>query len=271
MRHWMESLGWLQGSIVKRENVAQLLELAGKQNLITDDTIVLIVASGSCDVANDGDPIIEFSIARYIDRVDGNFSYNKNPRRLHCSLESATLPSVSVDLSAYEKMGILKEMIPEGIEPDKEVRFSLNELTFYVDWLAARYKRPAFPTEFDRRIDLAWKKDKRRKAVAKLSDKLIGIYAKVYPDTELPQSENYAVDLLALVIPNASQDDLKTIHSVVGQYKRALLDANMDVGEEKILTEFQISVGTLKQYKRFNLDELSYKTDDPLPPEINMS
>nr|WP_298889935.1 hypothetical protein [uncultured Acinetobacter sp.] len=266
----MESLGWLQGSIVKRENVAQLLELAGKSNLVNDDRIMLIVASGSCDVANQADPIVEFSIARSIERIDGSFRYNKNPRRLHCNLESAVLSKVCLDLNAYEKIAISKELLPKGIGPNTEICFSQNELSFYVDWLAARYKRPAFPTEFDRRIDLAWKKEKRRKAVAKLSDKLIGIYVKVYPDSEITQSENYAVDLLGLIIPDLSEDDFKTIQIVIDQYKQALSDAKMDVGEVKILTEFQVSVGTLKQYKRFNLDELSYKNEDPLPPELNM-
>ena len=133
-----------------------------------------------------------------------------------------------------------------------------------MDWLVARYKRPAFPTEFDKRVDEAWKKDKRKKAASKVSDKLIGIYAKVYPDTEIMESENYAVDLLALVIPNLTTEEQQEIQSLIDQYKTALLEAGMDVEPEKILTEFQVSVGSLKQYKRFNLDELSYKNDHPL-------
>lgn len=271
MRHWMEILGWLQGSIVKQEHVAQLLELAGKTELVTDDNIVLIVASGSCDVANASDLVIEFSIARYIDRVDGNFSYNKNPRSLHCCLEATSTSNLYIALEAYEKVSIVKDDILRGITPDTDIKFIQNELNFYVDWLAARYKRPAFPTEFDKRIDASWKKDKRRKAAAKVSEQLIGIYAKVYPDREITESENYAVDLLALVMPNLIPDDQRAIQVLVNQYKQALLDAKMDVGTELILDEFHVSVGRLKQYKRFNLDELSYKNDDPLPPEINMS
>ena len=267
----MESLGWLQGSVVKRENVSQLLELAGKSELMADQDILLIVASGSCDVANGADPVVEFSIARSIARVDGNFNYNKNPRCLHCNLESALLSQLCVDLKAHEKVMILKDHIPINIAPDTEIRFSQNELNFYVDWLAARYKRPAFPTEFDRRIDSAWDKGKRKKVAAKVSDKLIGIYAKVYPDTEITAPQNYAVDLLALVVPNLTPEDQKDIQDLIAKYKKALVDAKMDVGIEKILTESKVSIATLKQYKRFNLDELSYRNDDPLPPEIKMN
>lgn len=270
MRHWMESTGWLQGSIVKRENVAQLLRLVGKSDLIDDPDVVLIAASGSCDIANEADPVIEFSIARCIPEIKGNFSYNKNPRRLHCTLESASSSHLYLELKAHEKIGILKEQVPQGIEPDPELKFTQKELDFYVDWLAARYKRPAFPTEFDRRIDSAWDKSKRKKAASKVSNKLIGIYAKVFPDREITLSENYSVDLLALTVVDLSVEDRKAIEQLIGQYKQALLDAKMNVGPEKIVTEFKVSVGTLKEYKRFNLDELSYKSNDPLPPEIGM-
>src|SRR5690606_38813831 len=103
-----------------------------------------------------------------------------------------------------------------------------KELDFYVDWLAARYKRPAFPTEFDRRIDSAWDKSKRKKAASKVSNKLIGIYAKVFPDREITLSENYSVDLLALTVVDLSVEDRKAIEQLIGQYKQALLDAKMN-------------------------------------------
>ena len=99
MRHWMESAGWLQGSIVKCENVAQLLKLIGKSDRIDNPDVILIVASGSCDIANEADLVIEFSIARSIQEINGNFSYNKNPRCLHCTLESA-----SSSIAKYSKI-----------------------------------------------------------------------------------------------------------------------------------------------------------------------
>lgn len=268
MRHWMEGYGWLQGSIVKCENVAQLLEFSSRTDLKNDQNIILIVASGSCDVAHDADPIVEFSIARIIQSVDGNFTFNKNPRRLHCYLESAQESKMCIELIAHEKIVILKSNIPTNISPNIQIKFSQQELGFYVDWLAARYNRPAFPTEFDRRIDKAWDKSRRRKAAAKVSSQLIGIYAQVYPDKEISADENYSVNLLALVTPNSTIAEKADIGQLIGQYEQALVTANMNITSPQILTEAQVSVATLKNYKRFNLDDLSYKTDDPIPPEI---
>lgn len=87
----MEESGWLQGCIVKPEDVAHLLNLAGKSELFADD-VLLIVASGSCDVANSSDLVIEFSIARYVDKDPsfGNFCFNKNPRKLNCNFRVFT-------------------------------------------------------------------------------------------------------------------------------------------------------------------------------------
>lgn len=266
----MENLGWLQGSVVKREDAVQILELAGKHELLSEPEVILVVASGSCDIANSSDPIVEFSIARYIDRLDGNFTYNKNPRRLQCNLESASSSQVHIELKAHEKIGIQKDDIPEGIMPNFEIKFTQKELDSYVDWLVARYRRPAFPTEFDRRIDAVWDKSKRKKLASKVSAKLMGIYAKVYPDREISESENYSVDLLAITVPNSNATEKAAIENFINQYKQALLDAGMDVGTNQIVTEYQVSVGTFKEYKRFNLDELSYKSDNPLPSEINL-
>ncbi len=272
MRHWMESAGWLQGSIVKNEDVAQLLKLANKLELIDEPEIVLIVASGSCDIANNSDPILEFSVGRRINKIDGNFSLNKNPRRLQCRVESsADLSQVNLELKAYEKIVIIKDAISHEIRPDNTMQFTQYEMNFYVEWLAGRYKRPAFPTEFDKRIDNAWDKSKRKKAAAKVSEKLIGIYAKVYPDSEISEDKNYAVDLLALTIEDLKDSDKDEIEKLINQYRSALLAARMDVGKPIIASEFKVSVGKLRQYKRFNLDELSYKNDDPLPPEINLT
>lgn len=269
----MESCGWLQGSLVKQENVLQLLDIFGDATLKCDsNNIALIVASGSCDVASSSDPIIEFSVARYIDNVEGNYSFNKNPRRLHCNLESSMANGFCIQLFAHEKISIAKSQIPEGITPDPGIRFNNNELFFYVEWLSGRYKRPAFPSEFDRRIDKQWKKDKRKREASRISEKVMGIYAKVLPDAEIEADKNYAVDLLAIVVPNLDEEGVEytDIKNLLEKYKDVMQKAKMDVGEIRIFPESKISLGKFKQYKRFNLDELSFKENHPLPPEYQM-
>ncbi|MCU4336102.1 hypothetical protein [Acinetobacter dispersus] len=270
----MESCGWLQGSLVKQENVREILNTYGDVELANDSAnIALVVASGSCDVANPGDPNIEFSVARYIDKVDGSFNCNKNPRKLHCKLEASMANSFSIEMLAYQKISLAKDKIPKNIKPDEGIKIGDQELFFYVEWLSGRYKRPAFPSEFDKRINNVWKQDKRKKESLKVSKNVLGIYAKVYPEKEIPSDEQYYVDLLAIIVPDLDQNskDYNSIDQLLIQYKNVLENAKMEVGQVNILPEAKISLSTFKQYKRFNLDALSYKENHPLPPEYSMS
>lgn len=274
MRYWMESCGWLQGSLVKQENVREILNAYGDAELESDSAnIALVVASGSCDVANPSDPNIEFSVGRYIDKVDGSFNCNKNPRKLHCKLESSMENSFSIEMLAHQKISLAKDKIKENIKPDEGIRINNQDLFFYVEWLSGRYKRPAFPSEFDKRINKAWKQDKRKKESSKVSENVLGIYAKIYPEKELSADEKYDVDLLAIIVPDLDQngEDYKSIKDLLDKYKSVLESAKMAVGPIKILSESQISLSKFKQYKRFNMDALSYKENHPLPTEYSMS
>ncbi|MFG0589011.1 hypothetical protein ACF8D3_13385 [Acinetobacter sp. YQ_14] len=270
----MESCGWLQGSLVKQENICDILDLYGNADLKSDSAnIALIVASGSCDVANPGDPYIEFSVARYIDDVDGSFNCNKNPRKLHCTLESSMANGYSIELLAHQKISLLKSDIPKDIKPDSGFKLSQQELFFYVEWLAGRYKRPAFPSEFDIRVNNAWNKTKRKRESLKVSKNVLGIYANVFPDREIDPNEIYTVDLMAIVIPKIDEkgDDYKSIVQLLDKYKKVLESAKMEVGQIQILPESRVSISKFKQYKRFNMDDLSYKQNHPLPSEYSIT
>lgn len=266
----MEDLGWRQGSIVNQEDVKAILS---RSTISYSEEITLIVASGSCDVANLNDPCIEFSIARKIESYNSTFGFNKNPRKLNLKfdvlLSEKEMILEAVELLAHEKIQIKKNEIPEGIVPDSTKILSAEELRYYVDWLAGRYKRPAFPTTFDRRLDTVWVKKKRLKAADKVNDLVLGVYAKVYPETELQEHENYAVNMFVMVKPGLTAQQKLSVQSLVDSYREAFTEANMDLDSNiPIITEDKISVQRFKEYQRFNMDELSYKSDGPYPTVI---
>lgn len=271
MRSWMEEKGWRQGSIIIGEDIKVFKDIGENVN---PDTI-LIVASQSCDIANNSEPHIEFSIGKEVDCLDGNFTYNKNPRRLHliCNTNLSNQPqNLNIELFAHEKICVDKTKFSTQFEPNKNYQLLDKELSIYVDWLAGRYKRPALPTKFDERFDNAWKKDKRRKSSGKLSEDLIGIYIKIFPDEEIDEDQPYEVELLVLVTPEADHSRIKIL---MQQYVDAMKSANFILDSENpfhIRTEHQVSIGTLRQYKRFVLEDLSHKHDNhPLPCEIHLS
>lgn len=265
--HELEKSGWRQGSIVKDEDLAQLF---GDELSDFGEGVVAIVATQSCDIANnnlDVDPNIEVSIARIIDNKNGNYENNKNPRILHLDVsllkqDEEGLDTAYLELKAYEKIAFDKRAF-EGISPDPH-RNILKQQHDYVSWLAARYARPALPTEFNDLIERADPKNKRKKIVKKLND-LSGIYVHINPDREIEPGEKYKVQLMG-VLPDDYDGDITVLTKSLNEVGKIMEEGGMDVSSAVTL-ESKVSIAMIKRFKRFYFDDLSIKDDKPRPVE----
>lgn len=268
----MEEAGWRQGRFVQQKDLPTLIDIYPNAGITKD--IYLIVASQSCDIANAGEPIVEFSIARKIKSVDGNFTHNKHPRKLHIEAkvgEDRAINSLTLEILAHEKICLSKSELPEGLIPEPYIRLELNTLQEYIAWLAGRYHRPALPTEFDRRFDEVWNKSKRKQFSEKGSEHILGIYVEINPDAELQQDENYSVNLLIIISEDISEEQFQNVEKISNEYAKKMIEARMDVAGPVIKKETQITIADWKRYKRFILDDLSYKNNHPLPPEVEIT
>ena len=275
-RSWLEANGWLQGSLVLLEDLP-LLKKSFEH--VPEDDVYLITASQSCDVCGeiDKEKLIEFSIARPIEKLNGSYLYNKNPRCLHLSASqddgNGGFTEIYFELLAYDKIAIDKLILGEikQIKPCNQIILSNASISQYADWLAARYNRPALPTAFERRLDESWKKDKRAKAAGKLSEYILGIYVDIDPDTEIIETERYEVDILVLVTEEAANNTnlYQKIVELIDKYVEAMNDANFHVYEVDITTEAKVSLALFRSYKRIILDNLSYKNNECLPLKLD--
>ncbi|MDO4230433.1 MAG: hypothetical protein Q4C98_11515, partial [Capnocytophaga sp.] len=114
----MESAGWRQGGFVQQKDLSILAKIYPTVG-ITEE-IYLIVASQSCDIAHRGEPIVEFSIARKIDKIDGNFAHNKHPRKLHIEAQEdrdGQIVPLALEMLAHEKICLHKSNLPENFSP----------------------------------------------------------------------------------------------------------------------------------------------------------
>ena len=269
----LEKLGWRQGSIIRASDITRL-EVPNRK--IYDDTQhLMIVASQSCDIANndiDSEPFIELSVAIIVENLNGNYTFNKNPRILHTTLQvRAEAPNISdqihIELKAFEKFPIRKQLF-DTLTPDPNRLLVNKHLDGYISWLAARYSRPDLPTEFNNRINSVDPK-KKRKTSAKSADKeLSGIYVEITPDAEITKDQKYRVNLLGLVSAdfNGSTDKATDL---IDHYARIMEKANMDV-TKNVLREDEVSLAVIKKFKRFYYDDLSLKNDTPSPPETKL-
>lgn len=266
----LEQQGWRQGSLIQDIDALELSAILGIQ---FDDSCFFIIASQSCDIANnqiEADPFIELSLARGISKQNGNLTHNKNPRLLHTNVlhRSADIDiaqELHIELKAFEKFQLPKEALL-GRNPDPECFFSDDLLRSYVEWLSARYSRPALPTAFNDRIRNADNKNKLRDKAKKASISLTGIYVSIFPDTEIGHDDTYNVQLLGL-LPANFQGDRTSANSAMQTYEGILKEAGMNV-TTSLQTEDQISIAVMRRFKRFYLDDLSFKDDSTLPVEV---
>lgn len=272
MRSWLEEKGWLQGDFVEPNDIFALKKYFTE--IPQDEGVYLIVASQSCDVCAsvENEPFIEFSVARKVEKIDGNFLFNKNPRKLHLEANDNyhmdAIHPIYLELISHEKIKLRKEDIQkkyQEIEPCKYLKLSQNIVQQYVGWLASRYNRPALPTEFERRFNSQWNKSKRDKIVEKSNEFLLGIYVDISPDKEIEINEKYVVSLLFLTTPSISNEDMNAIEELAKKYQECLEAANITVARKDIKSENQVSIASFKAYKRFYLDYLSYKHNTETP------
>ena len=263
----LEGAGWRQGSIVKPDDTRALMADLDRSH---EEEITLLVASHSCDIANNNiqsDLYMELSVARRIPETDGNYTYSKNARLLHTHLTCSILdngydPEEVIALKAYEKLCIEKVRFLD-IQPDEDRILENSQLNDYVAWLAARYSRPALPTKFNDLIKAADPKDGLRKRAKKVSKQLKGIYVLIQPNREIGENEIYEVNLLGLVPASAAiTDDVK---EAVQLHAKVLEKAGMEV-DHNVKRENEISVAEHRNFIRLNYDDLSLRDGLPPPP-----
>lgn len=265
----LESAGWRQGSIIKTSDIQTVLNGTGIEY---EAGMVLIVASQSCDIANNNlelDPYVEITLCREIVAKKGNFEFSKNPRCLHTNITQRTgdrdvFVEISLELKAFERFAIDKSILAT-IQPDVDRIFEKRPLSDYIYWLCSRYSRPALPTTFNTLIDKADPNGKLREAAKKANEQLSGIYVEINPDAEIQEKEHYSVNLMGL-LPADYEGDTQKADKAIEKYAEILRTAGMEV-VVAIRNETEVSLATIKRFKRFYLDDLSLKVVAPLPPE----
>jgi hypothetical protein len=168
---WGRDTPWRQGHIVPDDGAKALGLLSD-----TGHTKVAIVVSHDCDLAQDPsvEPLVEVIVGDRIGAADGNFSYAKNARRLHLTFSGGS-EHFTVELLARFKIAIKKEELVE-YEPAETTKLTVAEHAILQRWLAARYRRAAFPDEFDKRLGETGLRDRLDKILKSTGSSISAIY-----------------------------------------------------------------------------------------------
>lgn len=111
----------------------------------------VVVISHDCDLAADPgrEPFVEVVTGRLIDAIKAD-SHAKSARRLQIEFHGPQ-GLLAAELSAAHKTLVKKDDLA-AFDPRTDVRLDAQGHSILQRWLAARYRRAAFPDEFERRL-----------------------------------------------------------------------------------------------------------------------
>jgi hypothetical protein len=272
---WNRDTPWRQGHLLG-EDAIEALEL---HHAATPDQTLVIVASHDCDLAQppDGEPVVEFVVGRLVTNKDGNCTHAKNARKLHVDFAGAAV--FWAEFEATAKVYIGKLALNE-FAPRADAQLSPENHAIFQMWLASRYRRSAFPDEFERR--LAAKEfrlhEKIVKAVRPHGEFIVGIFFDVDEGAEVIRDgpdDTYTLDITILHSADPDFDAAeKAAETAANAIEKAFKDKlfeptktwqhielrSCDPVSESVLTYQQF-----KQLKRWRLEYISLAAEPQQP------
>jgi hypothetical protein len=275
MASWERNTPWRQGNIVPYE-VAEALGLLPND---APDTAVFVVISHDCDLAQPPgiEPHVEIIVGRKIEAIDGNFAYGKTARRLHLTYSGGP-NSLLVELLATEKKFAEKLPLSE-YTPLTATRLTAIELRILQRWLAARYRRSAFPDEFDRRLVATGIHDRISKILKTSGDLIAAIYFDVDEGKDISRSDSGDVYTLSIYLLFSTEIDPNAAEAIANNAKEAIKKAfqekcvtkgsgawhDIELVECEAISDQAMTVQQADLLKRWSADHLSLRTDPPQP------
>jgi len=253
---------WRQGAVLPRE-----LLPPGTLPGDLDAEAKLVIVSHDCDIVHasyEGEPYVEFFVAYPVDKSDGRKRRGKNPRRLQF-IAACNGTELIYEINVHDKFRVSRRLL-EGNAPDTSCHISKYEITTIGRWAGKRYSRPAFPSEFDRRLNSIGK-DKFERAMQKYGDDVSGIFiAFLSSSGELPEIEPYLVSVRVVAPREALADDKReqVLLKLVTQLQSLLAQcAGIQVEDMRLDSEAEFTLedkrnSTLWDYEFISDEESSH-------------
>lgn len=253
---------WRQGQILCNEGAERI------EADIDHHEACFVIVSHDCDLssADDTEPVVEVIRAVRIDRLDGNFTYAKNPRKLH--VQCATSGECFA-LAPQNKLPVPRENLAGFRQCPNRLGIRSEDLTTLKEWLASRYARSAFPDNFNT-IFRPYEK-KLRKLIAQYPNDLLAVYVDLNGDEreESPEGDSYELGLHFVFTDEAALDDamMQAFRNRAQEIFATTLNASHSPPFEIILddvflvSEMDFSLGQARRLQRWNQEDLSFREE----------
>lgn len=266
MAEWNRETPWRQGRLLDSDAI----DASGLRHPVTPDDTFVIVASHDCDLAQapEGEPVVELVVGRLVTDKDGNSTHAKNARRLH--LEFSGEAAFWAEFEATAKVSIDKRAL-NAFVPRVDAQLSSENHAIFQMWLASRYRRSAFPDEFERRLIKELKlHEKIAKAVKPHGELIAGVFFDVDEGAEVTRDgpdDTYTLDITILHAADydfaAAETAAATAAKAIEKaFKEKLFDPtttwkHIELRSCEPVSESVLTFQQFKQLKRWRLEHIS--------------
>ena len=263
---WTRTTPWRQGSVIPTNAAVELGLIRAEEA----ETSITVVISHDCDLSCDrleAEPAVEVMAGCRIDATNGNFTAAKNPRILHIELYQ-TEAVVCVELNATRKATVPKQQLA-SYQPESALAIKDNNLSVLQAWLAARYKRAAFPDELVNRFKPIH--DAFVKAAKKTTDEILGIFIDYEPhENGLAAQEPYSLFLTVVFstdIADAEPHAQQVVNDLCEAFDKYFRKNDhwqlIELRGCVALSDTEFTLRDVLQTKQYRLEYISYRQDPP--------
>jgi hypothetical protein len=273
---WSRDTPWRQGHLLGSDAI-EAFEL--RHDSVTPDQTIVVVATHDCDLAQapEGEPVVEVVVGCLVTNKDGNCTHAKNARKLH--VEFAGDVVFEAEFEATAKISIDKLKLNQ-FSPRPDARLTPENHAVFQMWLASRYRRSAFPDEFERRLTSKEFKlhEKIAKAVKPHGELIAGVFFDVDEGQEITHDgpgDTYTLDIIILHAADPDFDAAeKAAQTAVDAIKKAFKDKlfnptkvwqHIELRSCMPVSESVLTYQIFKQLKRWRLEHMSLAADPQQP------
>lgn len=240
--------------------LSMIAALEGDNPLLHQDNAgVYIILTHSCSVSIDDytkEPYAEYIIARPIEAFNPAYIGRKHSRILHIQIIHHG-QDLWFELSICDRSFFDRRLL-NNIAPSSDYIIPESSASQIIRWITARYDAPAFPDEFNIRLD----KSSRDKIAKKLKETAItGVYIALEPhDEELDQGENYSVELIITTEIDLSDEQKSKCQQIAQNIKTIIASCegiSLEGAGVAVVSEEDLTLADLRNIELMQFDYLS--------------
>ena len=215
MAEWNRTTPWRQGHILTHEAAAALKLIPAES---AERTVGLVI-SHDCDLAADPskEPNVEVIRATLIAESQGQFTNSKNARTLHLQFSSGD-GRQWLELHATDKLTISKSDLAAFV-PRTDFKLDRSGHSTLEWWLAARYRRSAFPDSFVDRLKKSGLDDKLTTILKPHGEHIRSIFFELDEGNEEEKNEAADTYSLRIYVLYATESDPETARLAAEQVR----------------------------------------------------